>query len=55
MTRINDNAHYLSQVWLGWWMAFLACESVNKTESQKGPMVDHAAGNAGDDGRGGGV
>jgi hypothetical protein len=39
MTRINDNVHYLSQVWLGWWMAYLACESVNKTESQKGPMV----------------
>jgi hypothetical protein len=39
MSRINDNVHYLSQVWLGWWMAYLACESVNKTESQKGPMV----------------
>jgi hypothetical protein len=39
MTRINDNVHYLSQVWLGWWMAYLACESVNKTEGQKGPMV----------------
>jgi hypothetical protein len=39
MTRINDNVHYLSQVWLGWWMAYLACESVNKTENQKGPMV----------------
>jgi hypothetical protein len=39
MSRINDNAHYLSQVWLGWWMAYLACESVNKTESQKGQMV----------------
>jgi hypothetical protein len=39
MTRINDSVHYLSQVWLGWWMAYLACESVNKTENQKGPMV----------------
>jgi hypothetical protein len=39
MSRINDNVHYLSQVWLGWWMAYLACESVNKTESQKGPLV----------------
>jgi len=38
VSRINDNVHYLSQVWLGWWMAFLACESVNKTESQKGPI-----------------
>ncbi len=39
MTRINDNVHYLSQVWLGWWMAYLACESVNKTESQKSAMT----------------
>jgi hypothetical protein len=38
VSRINDNAHYLSQVWLGWWMAFLACESVNKTENSKGPI-----------------
>jgi hypothetical protein len=28
MTRINDNVHYLSQVWLGWWTAYLACQSV---------------------------
>ena len=39
MTRINDNVHYLSQVWLGWWMAYLACEPVNKTETRKGPLL----------------
>jgi hypothetical protein len=38
-TRINDNVHYLSQVWLGWWMAYLACDAVNKTEKQQGPLV----------------
>ena len=39
VTRINDNVHYLSQVWLGWWMAYLACDAVNKTESQQSPLV----------------
>ncbi len=39
VTRINDNVHYLSQVWLGWWMAYLACDAVSKTESQQGPLV----------------
>ena len=29
--RINDNAHYLSEVCLGWWMGYLACRSVNET------------------------
>jgi len=38
-TRINDNVHYISQVWLGWWMAFLATEAVYKTEKEKGPLV----------------
>ena len=39
VTRINDNVHYLSQVWLGWWMAYLACDAVNKTEKGKGPLL----------------
>ena len=39
ISRINDNVHYLSQVWLGWWTAWLACQSVNKTESQKHTMT----------------
>ena len=38
-TRINDNVHYMSQVWLGWWMAFLATESVYDSEKQKGPVT----------------
>jgi hypothetical protein len=39
MTRINDNVHYLSQVWLGWWMAYLACDAVNQTEKQRRSFV----------------
>ena len=39
VSRINDNLHYLSQVWLGWWMAYLACDAVNKTETEKGPLL----------------
>ncbi len=38
-SRINDNLHYLSQVWLGWWMAYLACDAVDKTEKAKGPLL----------------
>lgn len=29
--RINDDRHYLSQVIMGWWIAYLACDAVNKT------------------------
>jgi hypothetical protein len=39
ISRINDNAHYLSQVWLGWWLAYLACDAVDKTEQQQAPLV----------------
>jgi hypothetical protein len=38
-TRINDNVHYVSQVWLGWWMALLATEAVYDTEKEKGPLT----------------
>jgi hypothetical protein len=31
-SRINDDAHYLSQVCLGWWMGYLACRAVDGTE-----------------------
>ncbi len=34
-SRINDDRHYLSQVWLGWWMAYFACDAVNKTQHEK--------------------
>ncbi len=39
ISRINDNYHYASQVWLGWWLAYLACDAVNKTEKEKGPLA----------------
>jgi hypothetical protein len=31
-SRVNDNDHYLSQICLGWWMAYLACRAVDQTE-----------------------
>ena len=33
-SRVNDDYHYLSQVGLGWWMAYLSCRAVSQTESQ---------------------
>jgi len=32
-SRVNDDAHYLSQAFLGWTMAYLACRAVDHTES----------------------
>jgi hypothetical protein len=32
LSRINDNAHYLSQVALGWWTAYLAASAVAATD-----------------------
>lgn len=32
LSRMNDNAHYPSQVALGWWMAFLAASAVDATD-----------------------
>ncbi|MFZ5832211.1 MAG: phosphatase PAP2 family protein [Planctomycetota bacterium] len=37
-SRVNDDAHYLSQVCLGWWMAYLACRAVNETETGRKPV-----------------
>jgi hypothetical protein len=34
-SRVNDDSHYLSQAWMGWWMAYLSCRSVNDTEHAK--------------------
>lgn len=31
-SRINDNQHYTSQAVLGWWLAYLAVECIEKTE-----------------------
>jgi hypothetical protein len=39
ISRMNDNLHYVSQVWLGWWMAYLACDAVNKTEKENSPLA----------------
>lgn len=33
LSRVNDNAHYPSQVALGWWMAYLAASAVNATDN----------------------
>jgi len=30
--RVNDDKHYLSQACLGWWMGYLACSAVNRSE-----------------------
>ena len=35
VSRINDDDHYLSQVILGWWLAKMACDAVDKTEGKK--------------------
>lgn len=37
-SRINDDAHYLSQAILGWYMAYLACRSVDATELDLEPV-----------------
>ena len=36
LSRINDGAHYGSQVALGWWLAFLASEAVDDTHDELG-------------------
>ena len=33
LSRVNDNAHYPSQVALGWWMAYLAASAVDATDN----------------------
>lgn len=35
ISRINDNKHYFSQAILGWWMGYLAVNSVIKNRPQK--------------------
>jgi len=39
LSRINDNAHYLSQAALGWWIAYLAATSVQKMETRKQRVI----------------
>ena len=31
-SRVNDDMHYLSQACLGWWLAYLACRTVERTD-----------------------
>ena len=33
LSRVNDNAHFPSQVALGWWMAYLAASAVDATDN----------------------
>lgn len=35
VSRINDNKHYFSQAALGWYLAFLSCNAVDKTAHKK--------------------
>jgi len=35
LSRINDDAHYFSQVALGWYLAYLACEVVSKGDAER--------------------
>lgn len=36
LSRINDNKHYFSQAALGWYLAYLSCNAVDKTDVKKG-------------------
>jgi hypothetical protein len=38
-SRINDDAHYTSQVILGWWMAYCACTAVDNTNQDRKWMI----------------
>lgn len=33
LSRVNDNAHYPSQVALGWWMAYLAASAIDASDN----------------------
>jgi hypothetical protein len=35
LSRVNDNAHYPSQIGLGWAMAFVAASAVQQTDTGK--------------------
>lgn len=35
LSRINDNKHYFSQTLLGWYLAFLSCNVIEKTNNKK--------------------
>jgi hypothetical protein len=35
LSRVNDDQHYTSQVLLGWWIAYLAETSVDRSETHR--------------------
>ncbi len=35
LSRVNDDQHYFSQSFLGWWLAYAAASAVHRTESSK--------------------
>ena len=38
-SRVNDDCHYLSQALLGWWIAYLACDAVQRTEGRDNNLM----------------
>lgn len=42
LSRINDDAHYFSQAALGWYLAYLSCDVVLKTEQGREGKTDIA-------------
>jgi len=39
LSRINDDVHYFSQAALGWYLAYLSCAAIEKTEDQREDRV----------------
>lgn len=39
LSRINDDVHYFSQAALGWYLAYLSCAVIEKTEDQRKDRV----------------
>jgi hypothetical protein len=39
LSRINDNKHYFSQTALGWYLAFLSCNAIQKTNMRNNTKV----------------
>jgi hypothetical protein len=40
LSRINDDAHYFSQAALGWYLAYLSCDVVRKTDKGREGKTD---------------
>jgi membrane-associated phospholipid phosphatase len=41
LSRVNDDAHYPSQIALGWWMAYVAASAIDRTEMRNGQVQFH--------------